>query len=344
MGVVRAVAAAAVASFALVAVSSAAGEPSAWGAAESTAASRTVDFVPLGKFPRGDANALARHVRRELGVRTDVRSPVAIPRSMFNGTRKQYVAQELITLLSRPATSDTVVIGLTSEDMYSAAEAFRFTFSLRSPQGFAVVSRTRMDPRELGLTPDPALRMRRLQKMVLKNIQSLAFDRPLSANPRSVMFGSILSVDDLDYMTEEVRPAKPTGARRAWLSGSDRVCKSAVASVKALFAGATLDTREEFFTFMRESLQLRERHRSELAAVPGAPEDRSGVRALIARFGKANAADRAQLAALEARWTDAAVRAWGLASARRNYALKAGALELGSLACGRYFDPQTYGG
>lgn len=334
-------AAAAVASFALVVVSSAAGERSDWTASETTAASGSVHFVPLGKFPRGDANKLARHVRRELGVRTEVRSSVAIPRSMFDGTKKQYVAQKLITLLSRPAVSDAVVIGLTVEDMYSATEAFRFTFSLRDPDGFAVVSRARMDPR--ALFPDPALRMRRLQKMVLKNVGSLALGHPLSGNPRSVMFGSILSVDDLDYMTQEVRPAAPTGAKQRWLAGSNRVCKSATSREVALWNRSNLETQEGFVAFIRENIDLRERHRSELAAVPAAPEDRGSLRALQTRFKGAVAADRAALAKLEASWSQRGLGLWAVQRIRWSATMKSGALELGSRACGRYFDPQING-
>ena len=65
-----------------------------------------------------------------------------------------------------------------------AKPSARYTFSIRDPHGFAVVSRTRMDPRVLGSTPDPGLRMRRLQKMVLKQVGILAFGYSLSANPR----------------------------------------------------------------------------------------------------------------------------------------------------------------
>jgi predicted Zn-dependent protease len=341
--VVRLVAAAAVASFALAVVSGAAGEESAWAASETTAASGSVHFVPLGKFPRGDANKLARHVRSRFGLRTQVLGSVAVPRSMLDRARKQYVAQKLIGLLSRPSRSQAVVIGLTVEDMYSASEAFRFVFSLRSPQGFAVVSRARMDPRALALFPDPALRMRRLQKMVLKNVGSLALGHPLSGNPRSVMFGSILSVDDLDYMTQEVRPAAPTGTKQRWLAGSNRVCKSATSREVALWNRSNLDTQEGFVAFIQENIDLRERHRSELAAVPAAPEDRGMLRALQMRFKGAVAADRAALSKLEASWSQRGLGLWAVQQVRLSATMKASALELGSRACGRYFDPQING-
>jgi len=339
---VRLLAALAVTSaLALAIASGAAGEGSASVVANSTAQSRTVVFVPLGKFPSADANALARHLRSRLGVRTRVAGSTAIPRSMRDGARKQYVAQKLITLLSRPSTSRDVVIGLTVEDMYSMSEGFRFVFSLRDPDGFAVVSRARMDPR--ALVPDPALRMRRLQKMVMRNVGSLALGRSLSGNPRSVMYGSILSVDDLDYMTQEVRPAAPSRARRIWLAGANRVCKSATSREVALWSRSNLDTQEGFVAFLQENIELRERHRSELAAVPPAPEDRGMLRALQTRFKGAVAADRAALAKLEASWSQRGLGLWAVQRVRLSATMKASALELGSRACGRYFDPQING-
>lgn len=107
---------------------------------------------------------------------------------------------------------------------------FRFTFSIRHPSGLVVVSRARMDPRLLGLMPYPALRMRRLQKMVM----------------------------------------------------------------------------------------------------------------LLTRFARAVRADRAKLASLRARWSEAVLARWVKEGLRASLALKSNSLELGSLDCARYFDPATY--
>jgi predicted Zn-dependent protease len=339
---VSAALAAGVLALALAVAAGSTGDSPAYAATDTTAASREVHFVPLGKFPRSDASALARFVRGKLGLRTQVRGPVAIPRSMLNRSRKQYVAQQLITLLSRPATSSTVVIGLTVEDMYSSSEGFRFVFSLRSPQGFAVVSRIRMDPKQLGLTPDPALRMRRLQKIVLKQVGILALGHRSSGSPRSVLFDAVLGIDDLDFMTHDFRPPASSRARKAWLSGTTRVCKAAVSSAKALDARSDPQTPEEIVAYIREAADLRSRHRSELAAVRAAGGDRARLGALLARFGRSIAADRTAAAKLDARWSDAVARTWIQQRARFALALKADALELGSLGCARYFDPLTY--
>ena len=82
-----------------------------------------------------------------------------------------------------------------------------FTFSLRSrDQRMAVVSYARMDPANLGDPPDDQLLMTRLRKMIAKNVGIIVYGLPPSRNPRSVLYGNILGVDDLDRMTEEFDP------------------------------------------------------------------------------------------------------------------------------------------
>ena len=98
-----------------------------------------------------------------------------------------------------------------------------------------------------------------------------------------------------------------------------------------------------FAAFWREGADLRARHRSDLARVRAAGGDRARLTGLLARFGRTVAADRTVAAKLEARWSDAVGRSWAQQRARFALALKADALELGSLACARYFDPLTYG-
>lgn len=135
--------------------------------ASSRASTRPISFVPLGSFPRSDAVQLARNIERRLGIKAGVLSSSALPRSAFDRKRKQYVGEALIDLLANRGNADglrAVLIGLTAEDLYNRDRLdWRFSFSIRHPSGLVVVSRARMDPRLLGLFPDSALRMRRLQ-------------------------------------------------------------------------------------------------------------------------------------------------------------------------------------
>jgi predicted Zn-dependent protease len=311
------------------------------------AAPRPVAFLPLGDFPRAEATALARHFERTLGIRTRVLASAGLPRSAYNATRKQYVAEELIDAVAArrgSASAREVLIGLTVRDMHTrAVRTWRFSFSIRHPSGLAVLSRARMDPSLLGLRADPALRTRRLRKMAKRTIGILALGLAESRNPRSALYDVILSTNDLDFMTEEFRPQAPGAVRRRWLQRADAACERGIVEAKALIARSPVDTREQILTFARQSIALAERDRSRLAALAVAPEDRGSVRRLLALFARSVSADRAAVARLAAKWSDAAVRAWATESVRNSLALTSNALELGSRGCGRYFDPSTYG-
>ena len=313
------------------------GEPS------GSSAGRTIALVPLGAFPRADALALARRVRVTLGVDADVLSSSPLPKTAFDRRRKQYVAEDLFPVLRDRRTGARVaqpMIGLVVEDMYTrGTPSWRFAFGIRSLDGLAVVSRARMDPRLFGLTADPALRLRRLQKMVTRDLGILALGRRLTRNPRSVLYDTILSTDDLDYMTEQFQPTDPSAARRRWLSRSGAVCERGIVEMRALVARSTLNTQVGFLIFAHSSLELQEHHRELLAAVPPAHEDRSAVRAMLDRFRRTLVADREALASLAAHWSDARLKRVVSDDVRASAELKSNALELGSRSCARYFVP-----
>jgi hypothetical protein len=81
------------------------------------------------------------------------------------------------------------------------ANQWRFTFSLRSEEDhFAVVSYARMDPARLGGRTDAERLKTRLRKMVAKNIGIMYYGLPISQDPRSVLYGQIGGVRELDEM------------------------------------------------------------------------------------------------------------------------------------------------
>lgn len=334
------------AAFAVMLVSGATATGSGLETVGLLAASRPVAFVPLGDFPRSDAMSLARHYERTLGLETRVLPRSDIPKSAFNQARKQYVAEKLIDVVAsrrNAGNARDVLVGLTTRDMHTRdIPNWRFTFSIRHPSGLAVVSRARMDPRLLGLSPDPVLRMRRLRKMVLKNIGLLALGLSQSQDPRSALYDVILSTDDLDYMTEELKPRTPSRANRAWLSRANSACERGIVEGKALLARSPIATPADVLAFGRESIVLEERTRARLAGIAVPPEDRGAIKALLALFQRSVNADRSFVAKLTARWNEETLRRWLEEGVRDNVALKSKALELGSRGCGRYFDPATY--
>ena len=83
--------------------------------------------------------------------------------------------------------------------VFTAAQSFAF----RADGHFAVVSSARMDPANWGERGD-ALRLRtRLRKMLSKNLGIMVYDLPQSRDRRSVLYGPILSLADLDSIGED---------------------------------------------------------------------------------------------------------------------------------------------
>lgn len=180
--------------------------------------------------------------------------------------------------------------------------------------------------------------------MVLKNVGLLALGLVVTRNPRSALYDGISSTDDVDFMTEEFQPRTPSHARQAWLARAGAVCERGVVEGKALNARSRspVTTHAEILALAHESIGLADSNRVRLAALTAAPEDRSAVQRLNALFARTVRAGSAAVARLSARWTVATIRAWATQSVQNTIALKSAALELGSRACGRYFDPATY--
>jgi hypothetical protein len=143
-------------------------------------------------------------------------------------------------------------------------------------------------------------------------------------------------------MTEDFRPAAPSGTRKAWLRRSTAVCDRGVVEGKALVARSPLATPTDYLAFLAAGIDLQEKHRAALAAVPAATGDRAAVNAMLTHFRRSIEADRSVLARLTAHWELAVVKRSAQEGVRASLQLKTDALELGSTGCARYFDPATY--
>jgi len=65
-------------------------------------------------------------------------------------------------------------------------------------KGISVISTARIDPVTYDLPRDDKLRNERLMKLVNKAIGQQVHRYPVSSDRRSVMYGPIMSLDDLD--------------------------------------------------------------------------------------------------------------------------------------------------
>jgi len=186
-------------------------------------------FAPLGEFPAVMLHELVAHYKDKFGVTIETLPRMAIDDSAVNHDRNQLIAERLVVLMSRhhagPATDpDAVIIGLTQEDMYIRGFDWRFAFGYRETR-IGVISTARMDPVEfprreplylvlikallehIGIPPedvaDREILLTRLRKMVTRYIGFMHYRLPKSSSRKSVLYESILGVDDLDSIGEE---------------------------------------------------------------------------------------------------------------------------------------------
>jgi predicted Zn-dependent protease len=169
-------------------------------------------FVAIGDVPSGMLEALASYFENRFGIPIMKLAPLSFDRVTFDAARSQNVADEMIAAVRfrypRLARDPRArVIGITPHDMYMKANDWAFTFSLRADgERFAVVSYARMDPANFGDRADEELLMSRLRKMVAKNIGIMFYALPQSRDPRSVLYGSIGGLEELDDMSEYFAP------------------------------------------------------------------------------------------------------------------------------------------
>jgi predicted Zn-dependent protease len=176
------------------------------GLAGKTAAE--VYFVPLGNISSLSLESLVSFYKRKFGLPIKTLPGLQLERSSVDWQRRQLVAEELIEFMKRgyprlASDSRAILIGITEFDMYIRKYNWQFSFSYRAQDRFAVVSSARLNPVSFGQPADQALLHTRLRKAITKDIGILYFHLPQSNSPRSVLYRSILGIDDLDRVGED---------------------------------------------------------------------------------------------------------------------------------------------
>lgn len=167
-----------------------------------------VSFVPVGEFPAASVEHLVAHYRGRYGLAIETLGAVPLEPAAVDLLRQQLVAEELIALVKRhhprlAGDPEAILIGLTPYDMYIREYTWQFAFAWRQDGRFAVISSARMDPVNFGEPADAELLHGRLRKIVSKNIGMMHYRLPQSTDRNSVLYGPILSLDDLDSIGED---------------------------------------------------------------------------------------------------------------------------------------------
>jgi predicted Zn-dependent protease len=168
----------------------------------------TLYFIPFGDLPSSTLKGLVAHYKSRYGLTISVLSRIKLGQTAWDGNRRQFVAEGLITQMIRSypklgTDPNAILIGVAENDMYISTYSWQFAFGFRQAGRFAVVSSARMDPVIYGQPPDDELLQTRLRKMISRYIGFLYFRLSKSNNRRSVLYDPILSIDDLDGIGED---------------------------------------------------------------------------------------------------------------------------------------------
>ena len=168
-----------------------------------------VVVVPFGDVAVGTIQRVSQSLEKRWSIPIDVQAAASIDRSLVDPHRRQVVAERALAWLEgrfpQPSPG-RVIVGVVAEDLYSAERSWTFAFSIRKRRrgapGVAVMSTARMREEFYGHQPNEALLAERFEKILAKNVGVLFLGMPLNDNPKSVMYRNVLSLDDLDRMTD----------------------------------------------------------------------------------------------------------------------------------------------
>lgn len=170
---------------------------------------RQVYFVPLGPGASAAARDLADHFRQGYRLTTTVlpELPLSDPR-LQDGARFQLIAEALLGYMAKRHPKLTwepgaVVIGVTGQDMYARGYASAFAFAYYEGDRFGVLSTARMDPTWSAEPANPSLLRKRARKAATRVVGFLYYGYRETPDRRSVMFGPVLSIDELDRLRDD---------------------------------------------------------------------------------------------------------------------------------------------
>ena len=174
----------------------------------SSSAGQKIYFAAVGEMRSVHLDVLQAYYKQRYDLTIEILPPIGLEPMVVDERRRQLIAEELIELMKRrypehARSPQSIVIGITEGDMYIREVNWRFAFARRDGDRFAIVSSARMDPVSFGYLPDEELLQTRLRKMLSKNIGIMYYKLPQKSDRRSVMFGPILGIDDLDSMGED---------------------------------------------------------------------------------------------------------------------------------------------
>lgn len=160
-------------------------------------ASSRIAIVGVGAFDVQLVDDVARHFRDCYGLPVSVGAPFAAPGEAWNTDRNQWVAEGLLAAME--SEPDVLTIGITSDDIFTDRESWRYAFGTRnSGRRVAILSTARMRSFAGGVSSEL------VRKYVARTIAFEYCGLPRVNDPKSVRATSLMGPNDLEAIDESV--------------------------------------------------------------------------------------------------------------------------------------------
>jgi predicted Zn-dependent protease len=152
---------------------------------------------------------LVEYYKEKFGIEIKVLPALRIIPTDIDESRQQLIAENLITSMLRAypeyaGNSSAILIGITAYDIYPRQYGWRFVFGWREGQrNAAVASAARLGLHYYGEPPGEATPLKRLRKVITKDLGILLFEKSPSKNPRSVLYDGIGGIQELDEVSDD---------------------------------------------------------------------------------------------------------------------------------------------
>ncbi len=177
-----------------------------------------VIVIPLDGVPDALSKMIAEEISKQHPLRAKAVTRMSLSKSMFDPNWNQYmsnrIADEAFKLTNKfqDKHDNTFSLVITDLDINSEGSHARYNYATHFNH-LSVVSTARIDPKNIGEQENEQLKKARLFKLINKAIGQQVYGYATSSDIRSVMYGPITSLQDLDKMgsafTEGEQLAQP---------------------------------------------------------------------------------------------------------------------------------------
>lgn len=177
-----------------------------------------VIVIPLEGVPDAFSKMIAEEINKQYDLHAKAATSMGLSKSMYDPNWNQYMSNRIageafkLTNKFQDKHDKTFLLVITNLDINAEGSHARYNYATHFNH-LSVISTARIDPRNFGEAENEQLKQTRLFKLINKAIGQQIYGYAASSDIRSVMYGPITGLQDLDKMgsafTEGEQLAQP---------------------------------------------------------------------------------------------------------------------------------------